>query len=685
MTATAQGAAPAARANGLWRRQLDHYPDTRPRMAYLAIVVLVTIALYYALYIPGAVAPLIIAHFGMTFNTYIYIIVISNAVGAFGSVAAGLSDRWGRANLVAYGVVIVGLLVLFGIPNAGSTFWYGFLFSIIGVIEGVILVATPALVRDFSPQLGRASAMGFWTLGPVLGSLVVAVVSTNTLNHLTAWQDQFIICGIAVLVVGAIAVVGLRELSPQLRDQLMVSMRDRTLIEAKARGLKVESLLDKPWRQMLRLDIIGSAFAISVFLLIYYTAVGFFTVYFTTLHGFSLSTANSIGNWFWAFDAAALIIIGIISDRVGVRKPFMVLGAVGAVIMTIIFLNLGHGTTYATFAIVISINAVFLAIAYAPWMASYTETVEKHNPALVATGLAVWGWIIRAVIAISFLIMPLVISSMTPLVTYGTQVATLSAQYAPELAFAQSHPTVVAAAQKVPPAVVATAQSIPPTVLATAQKIPPTVVATAQANATQLANAQKFAPELAVIQAHPALFARLATYKNPAAIPPSLVAQAISAAGGGAKGLKILTTIAANQAAITGVIAAAPALKTVAPYAADLTTIAPYSAQLTTIAPYSAELTIMAPYGPQLTALSKVPKSDLLFLQEHGPSVVSAAAAAPGEWKNWWWVCVGGEVVFIPLIFLMTGRWSPRRAREDAEAHQRLVEEEMAKLQEQEA
>jgi MFS family permease len=685
MTATAQGAAPAARANGLWRRQLDHYPNTRPRMGYLAIVVLVTIALYYALYIPGAVAPLIIAHFGMTFNTYIYIIVISNAVGAFGSLGAGLADRWGRANLTAYGVVIVGLLVLFGIPNAGNTFWYAFLFSIIGVVEGVILVATPALVRDFSPQLGRASAMGFWTLGPVLGSLVVAIVSTNTLNHLTAWQDQFIICGIVVLVVGAIAVVGLRELSPQLRDQLMVSMRDRALIEAKARGLNVDSLMQKPWRQMLRLDIIGSAFAISVFLLIYYTAVGFFTVYFTTLHGFSLSTANSIGNWFWAFDAGALIIIGIISDRVGVRKPFMVLGAVGAIVMTIIFLNLGHGTTYATFAIVISINAVFLAIAYAPWMASYTETVEKHNPALTATGLAVWGWIIRAVIAISFLIMPLVVSSMTPLVTYGAQVSALSTKYAPELAFAQSHPTVVAAAQKVPPSVIATAQSIPPTVLATAQKIPPTVVATAQANATQLANAQKFAPELAVIQAHPALFAKLATYKNPATIPPALVAQAISAAGGGAKGLKILTTIAANQAAITGVIAAAPALKTVAPYAADLQTIAPYSAQLTTIAPYSAQLTLMAPFSAQLTALSKVPAADLAYLQAHGSDVVSAAAAAPGEWKNWWWVCVGGEVVFIPLIFLMAGRWSPRRAREDAEAHDRLVQEEMSKLQEQEA
>jgi hypothetical protein len=244
----------------------------------------------------------------------------------------------------------------------------------------------------------------------------------------------------------------------------------------------------------------------------------------------------------------------------------------------------------------------------------------------------------------------------------------------------------VAAAQKVPPSVVATAQSIPPTVLAAAQKVPPSVVATAQSiPPTVLANAQKFAPELAVIQANPALFAKLATYKNPATIPPALLGQAISAAGGGAKGINILTTISANKAAITSVIAAAPALKIIAPYSAALTTIAPYSARLTTIAPYSARLALMAPFSAQLTALSKVPAADLAYLQAHGPDVVSAAAAAPGEWKNWWWVCVGGEVVFIPLIFLMAGRWSPRRAREDAKAHDRLVQEEMAKLQEQEA
>jgi hypothetical protein len=33
------------------------------------------------------------------------------------------------------------------------------------------------------------------------------------------------------------------------------------------------------------------------------------------------------------------------------------------------------------FVVVISFLAAFLAVTYAPWMASFTETVEKHNPA----------------------------------------------------------------------------------------------------------------------------------------------------------------------------------------------------------------------------------------------------------------------------------------------------------------
>jgi MFS family permease len=646
-------------------------------MWYLAIVVVATIVLYYELYIGGAVAPKILVGYGMTFPFYVYISVVGNAIGAFGSLLAGLGDRWGRANLVAYGLVITALLALFGIPNATDKWTFAALSIVIGLVEGVILVATPALVRDFSPQLGRASAMGFWTLGPVMGSLVVAVVSSNTVNHLGAWQDQYIICGVAGLVIGVIALFGLRELSPRLRDQLMVSLHDRALIEAKARGIDPEAAMGKsPWRQMMHLDIVGSAFAISVFLLVYYAAVGFFTIYFTTLFGFSLSKANSIGDWFWAFDGGVLIITGIISDRFRVRKPFMVIGGIGAIAMLIVFLNLGAGTSYSTFVVVISIMAAFLAIAYAPWMASFTETVEKHNPALIATGLAVWGWIIRVVVALSALFLPLVVTSMTPLVTYGSTVSAYATQYAPEIAFAQAHPAVVADAQKVPPSVIATATSIPPVAQAAEAKIPPSVLATASQYSTQLANAQKFAPELQAIQANPALFTKLQA--DPTS--KTLQAQAVAALGGGATGASELATIAANQAAIAGVIAAGPQLQTVAPYEADLVTMAPYAAQFKAIQPYAAELTAMAPYSAQLTALSKVPAGVFPYLTAHASSVQTAAANTVGQWKTWYWICFGGIILFLLSIPLLRGRWRPRDAKRDEEAHEALVQAELAKL-----
>ena len=60
--------------------------------------------------------------------------------------------------------------------------------------------------------------------------------------------------------------------------------------------------------------------------------------------------------------------------------------------------------------------AVSISFAYAPWMANYTEQVESHNPALTATGLAMWGWILRITVALSFLVLPYVITTSTVLV-----------------------------------------------------------------------------------------------------------------------------------------------------------------------------------------------------------------------------------------------------------------------------
>ena len=289
---------PATSGTGLrrlWDRKLEHYPETGPARVYLAITVLATVVLYYELYVGGAVATQIIAEFGFTFTQFVFVSVIGNAVGAFASLFAGLADRWGRANLVVGGLLITGLIIAFGLPNAPDKTVYTVLFAVLSFVEGVVLVATPALIRDFSPQVGRGVAMGFWTLGPVLGSLVVTEVSSNTLGSHPDWRFQFYVCGIAGLVVFVIALFGLRELSPALRDQLMVSMRDRALIEARAAGLDPEEALKGHWRQMLRFDIVGSAFAISVFLLLYYILVGFTVVYFATVYGYTRAAGQRAG------------------------------------------------------------------------------------------------------------------------------------------------------------------------------------------------------------------------------------------------------------------------------------------------------------------------------------------------------------------------------------------------------
>ncbi len=529
----------------MWRRDLGAYPATGPRYYYLAIVVVVTIILYYQLYIGGAVATSILGGFHMTFLYYVTTLVVANAIGAFASLATGVADRIGRANLVVYGTVITSLIALFVVPHIHDKFIFAITSCATALVEGVILVATPALVRDFSPQVGRAAAMGFWTMGPVLGSLVVAVVSGQTLSHLHAWQDQFMIAGIAGLAVALVALFTLRELNAGLRDQVMVSLQERTVLEMRARGMDLESATRAPYRQMFKPDIVLSAIAISVFLLGYYTAVAFFPIFFQTVMNFTQSQANDLLDWYWGANAISLVLFGALSDRLSVRKPFMLGGAVMGVVVGITFVSRAGDShpSFASIAVLLSFTGVWGGAAFATWMASFTETVERRNPALTATGLAIWGWILRLVVAVSFLILPHVIDSVTPLVDSGAAVQARAAQTAAQ--FPQLY---------------------------------------AEANA------------------HPEVFAQLAKYP-PNAIPQSVINNALVTVGPTA-----LTQLQNPQA-----------------------------------------------------------QADLKYLAANAPAVQQAQASAPHQWQHWLWVCVGGQIFFIPMIFLMAGYWRPRRAREELE------------------
>jgi MFS family permease len=582
--------------SGLFRflfvHEIEEYPSTGKRSGYLALAVLATIILYYTYYTQTGVTPNILQYFHMSFAYYVGIVIVSNLIGAFASLPASKTDKLGRSNVVIFGLLLVGLIVALWVPNATSEFSFAAAICVLGLVEGAILVATPALVRDFSPQMGRASAMGFWTVGPVAGSLITSIVATHTLGHFGDWQSQFIISGVSALVVFAVCLLFMKDLSSRLRDQLMVSTQDRLLVEARSRGLSEEEVVaatKRPWSQILKWDLVGSALGIAVFLLIYYAAAGFFTIFYSTTFknadglNFSVTQANGLNVWFWGADAIALIVFGAFSDKLRVRKPFMLIGAIGSIAMLIVFLTeAGHPDTgYYTLALTEVFLAMFLSVTYAPWMAAYTETVEAKNPALVATGLALWGWLLRLTVGISFIFLPIVINSVNPVVdNQPLATATIPGTHTNVQEFLVAHPKSVAFAQE-------------------------------------------HAALLKLVSEHQAVV-------TAASINPTLANQAAVAAAIGLKNALQLNALKSQFFAL--------------------------------VVPYQAELTYLSAHQAQLTALQ------------------NAVAKSPKQWQNWFWVCVGGMVLFIPTIWLTKGRWHPSRAKRDEDEHEAEVAAELKEL-----
>ncbi|WP_054813837.1 MFS transporter [Nocardia arizonensis] len=627
---------------GLWQRKLPHYPDTPARSWYLGVVVVASIALYYQLFVTGAVGNELIAYFDLSFSYFVWIFIIGAAFGAAASVLAGVLDRWGRANIVAYGVVICSLLTLFAVPATTTKEAYLLVYVLISIVEGAVLVATPALIRDFSPQLGRASAMGFWTLGPVIGALVTTAVSTRTLDTHTDWQFHYRLCGTISLVISVVALVGVRELSPRLRDQIMVSLRDRALVEARARGLDVRKLERDQWKQMLHLDIVGSALGISLFLAFFYTIVSFLPVYMATNFGFSPAQANALGNWYWGANALALVLAGIASDYLKVRKPFMIVGAGVSIIGMLVFIGYTDepGTGYYTFAWVFVIIAVGTGIAYSTWMASFTETVEARNPAATAVGLAVWGGTLRGVVTIVLFGLLVVVNAAGPLVNYGPRLAEIQSEHGAELATVRTVGTETLTALQRDPGDQA-AQLAALTAL--------TGASAADIRTTMALNA-KYPQELQTLQAiEPATQAALAA--NPADANAGLAAIGQVSRKFGIPVDQAIARLTATQQVPRE------------------------------------ELTVAARVGPKLAdasarlqAVGGIPADDAAYLAAHGADVQQARQDSPEQWERWWWICLLAQLAFVPFVFVMAGYWSPRKAAAAAREHDELVQRELATL-----
>ena len=536
--------------------------------------------------------PSLLPHVASAF--YVGIVIVSNLIGAFASLPASQTDRLGRTNVVIYGLLIVGLLVTFGVPNVTTEWGFAIVISAIGLVEGAILVATPAPGARLQPPVGPG--LGHGVLDHRTGGR-----QPHHQHRRHPHPDPLRRLAEPVHHLRHQRPGHLRPL-PGVHEGPVVAFPrppdghhpGPVLVEAKSPGLSetdVVAATKRPWSQILRWDLVGSAAGISVFLLIYYAAAGFFTIFYSTTFrnadgsNFSVTQANGLNMWFWGADAIALIVFGVLSDRLRVRKPFMLVGALGAIAMLIVFLmQANHANTgYYTLALIEVFLAMFLSITYAPWMAAYTETVEAKNPALVGTGLALWGWVLRLVVGISFIFLPIVINSVSPVVdNQPLATATIPGTNTNAQQFLLQHPQSVA---------FATAHAPLLKVLSEPQNVPIVTALAAQPTPANIAAAQK-----------------------------------------------ALGTQVFGQLVI-------------------------YQTQLKTLVlPYATQLAYLSAHQAQLTALQ------------------NGVAASPRQWQHWFWVSVGGMVLFIPSIFLIKGRWSPARAKRDQDEHDQRVATELKEL-----
>lgn len=377
-----------------WQRELVHYPPAPARVWYLGITLAVAVTLYSHAFVAVSVLPLLQRELGFTLQHFGLFVMLAFLPNAVSSLFGSFSDRLGRANLVVYGSILSALLTL-GVALLGTTRSFFIAGWTLALVEGVLQVTLLALVRDFSPRMSRAFALGFYSIGPWGGQILATTVASLTLPVYGTWQSQYVISSALSLLVAFIAFFGLRELKPSLRSQVVLTAHDTARLEEQAAHFDLAAATRQPWRQMLHPSILLSSLGYSLYNVPRYTFNIFLPTYLNGALALPLVQANGIASFFGLAFIGGSLMVGFCSDRLQVRKPFILIGALTVVLMLLFVRGLTPATGVGVLTIILICLSFSQATGNVSWLAAFTETAEEINPALVGTALAIQGAIFR--------------------------------------------------------------------------------------------------------------------------------------------------------------------------------------------------------------------------------------------------------------------------------------------------
>ena len=388
---------------GFRNRMLSEYPLGAHRWTLLLLTVLAAILGGYEFQL-APILPLLLPYLHLGHIQYGYFITFTVLISGISAFFGGpFADRYGRvvildACLAAITVLAFANLLIVGIKS------FVLVRTVMSIVAGLMAGAAAALVRDMSPRLTRALAFGLLTIGPVGSNYLANFIAGLTLPIYHTWQSQMWIMGVIGTLMYIPIFLWLKDLSPELRltifqselAALEVSGRRRSAAELPSGTRQAFAMLlgrFEPWLMVI-------PFTISLSLYIAIQAFG--PLMFTESFHYTPADAARMNSYFWLGNMGALIVIGVVSDRLQSRRLISIIGAALLSLLLAWWIpTFGVALPRHVMIIVATLLGCLLATVAVPWAAQYSETLEDMSPALQATGWAFYGLIARGWVAIS--------------------------------------------------------------------------------------------------------------------------------------------------------------------------------------------------------------------------------------------------------------------------------------------
>ncbi|MEV4112901.1 MFS transporter [Nonomuraea sp. NPDC049695] len=385
-------------------RELSVYPVGGRRIFLLAIAVLASLVANFETTV-ATILPLLMDDLRMSLTEYGQIAALSVLIGGLSAGFGGiLSDRWGRVTILVPTLTVTAAcnFLLATVDSVAGLFWVRCLMLF---IEGAGITITASLVRDFSPRMGRAQAFAFWTWGPVGASFLASFIAGFTLPLFgNAWQSQAIIMGVLSLAMCGVVIWQIAEPSAALRAQVLQAEQ-----AVQAEGHTQHGRLGELFRHP---HLWAHVFGNTGWQVLYWTFAIFGQTILSGAFGMDAAAANRVVALGIVLNALAVVVVGRISDRIQLRKPFTAAGTVLTVAALAYFIAIvGPGVPAAQVTIVYALLYLFMGIAYVPWMANFSEDAEDVESRLQGSALGIWGMVVRVMIVVLLVVSPVVVKA----------------------------------------------------------------------------------------------------------------------------------------------------------------------------------------------------------------------------------------------------------------------------------